>query len=82
MATWQLQEAKARLSKVLRAASSEGPQEITLRGEPVAVVVSRADYERLAGTPPGLVEFMQRSPLAGVNLRLDRDTSPTRPVKL
>jgi prevent-host-death family protein len=37
--TWQLQEAKNRLSEVIYAAQSLGPQTITRHGEPVAMVV-------------------------------------------
>jgi prevent-host-death family protein len=37
---WQLQEAKNRLSQVLDSALRDGPQTITLRGKPTAVLVS------------------------------------------
>lgn len=42
---WQLQEAKNRLSEVIRCATTEGPQEITVRGEPAVVVVSAEEWE-------------------------------------
>ena len=45
--TWQLQEAKAKLSELVRRARSEGPQTITVRGEPAVVVISIEEYERL-----------------------------------
>lgn len=48
---WQLQEAKNKLSEVVRRACDEGPQEITVRGEPAVVVVSAAEWAKLA--PPG-----------------------------
>ena len=38
--SWQLQEAKSRLSQVVDHALREGPQTITLRGKPAVVVVS------------------------------------------
>ena len=41
MRHWQMQEAKAKLSEVIKDAEREGPQEITLHGKPVAVVLSR-----------------------------------------
>jgi prevent-host-death family protein len=44
---WQLQEAKARLSALVKLADTEGPQEIAVRGETAAVLLSRADYDRL-----------------------------------
>ncbi len=83
MHTWQLQEAKSRLSEVVKNAEREGPQEITVHGRPVAVVLSRADYDRLAGTGESLVAFMRRSPLAGIeDIDFPRDTTPTRELSL
>lgn len=78
MATWQLQEAKARLSEVIKQATKEGPQTITMRGEPTAVVISRHEYERLAHPRESFVDFMRKSPLQGVNLELKREQTLTR----
>ena len=44
---WQLVEAKSKLSEVLSLAHTEGPQIITKRGVPDAVVLSVEDYEKL-----------------------------------
>lgn len=83
MHVWQMQEAKARLSEVVKCAESEGPQSITLHGQSVAVVVSRVMFERLTGNEHSLVEFMRRSPLYGADdLVLERDKSLTRKVPL
>lgn len=83
MHRWQMQEAKARLSEVVKEAQQDGPQEITLHGRPVAVVLSRAEYDRLAGTGESLVEFMRRSPLFGEeDVVFPRDQSLTREVTL
>jgi prevent-host-death family protein len=46
---WQLQEAKARLSRVVKDAQTKGPQIITVHGEEVAVVESMEDYRRRSG---------------------------------
>ena len=40
MQTWQIQTAKARFSELVKQAAEDGPQEITLHGKPVAVVLS------------------------------------------
>jgi prevent-host-death family protein len=78
-----MQEAKARLSEVVKLAESEGPQDITLHGRSVAVVLSRAAFERLSGNEYSLVEFMRQSPLYGLEeIEFDRDPSPTREVAL
>ena len=84
MHSWQIQDAKARLSEVVRDAEQEGPQEITHHGRSVAVLLSRAEYDRLAGTGSSLVEFMQRSPWYGEpgEIHIERDQSPTREVDL
>ncbi len=79
---WQLQEAKARLSELLRRARTEGPQEITVRGRPEAVVLSREDYEKLLAPRRGFLDFMRSSPLAGMELEIERDRSPARDVEL
>ena len=78
MRTWQLQEAKARLSEVIKQASKEGPQTITMRGEPTAVVISKDEYERLKRPRESFGEFMRKSPLYGVDLDLKRDRTLTR----
>ena len=83
MQTWQIQEAKARLSIVLRGAERDGPQEITNHGRSVAVLLSRADYDRLAGTSQSLVNFMRGSPLYGEeDLVIERNCSLTREIEL
>lgn len=61
--TWQVQEAKQRLSEVLRAAESGRPQVITRRGEDVAVVIDIASYRRLAGVQVELADFLRQGPV-------------------
>ena len=82
MRSWQLQEAKAKLSEVVKSSQSEGPQEISVRGEPAAVVLSKAEYDRLRRKKPSLLEFMQRSPLLGLELEFEREQSLSRDVRL
>ena len=82
MKKWQLQQAKARFSEVVRRAGAEGPQEITVRGKRAAVVLSAEDFERLNERKPRFVAFMRASPLRGVELELERDASPMREVEL
>jgi prevent-host-death family protein len=82
MQTWQLQDAKAHFSEVVKKASVEGPQNITLRGEPVAVIISKAEFDRLVKPKPSFVDFIRQSPLVKVKLNLKRDTSLTRDIDL
>jgi len=78
MGAWQLQEAKARLSEVIKKAAKEGPQSITVRGQPAAVVISSEEYQKLKRPRGSFVEFMRRSPLYGVELDLKREQTRTR----
>lgn len=83
MAKWQLQEAKNRLSEVVRKASDEGPQVITLRGDDAVVVVAAEEYARLTRKPKGsLVDFFRQSPLGEVTLDIARSVDTGRQVKL
>ncbi len=83
MQTWQMQTAKARFSDVVRSAKSEGPQDITIHGKSVAVVLSRELYDRLSGNTQSLVQFMQSSPLYGMeDLEFERDKSVVRDIDL
>ena len=82
MQTWQIQEAKAKMSELVKRAQ-EVPQNITVHVKSVAVVISRETYERLSQTQSNLVEFMRRSPLYGLeDVNLERDKSPARDVSL
>jgi prevent-host-death family protein len=55
---WQLQEAKARLSELVRRAVDEGPQHVSVRGEPAAVVLSEKEYRQLTSTRPSIVDHI------------------------
>ncbi len=76
--SWQLQEAKSKFSEVIDKALSEGPQVITRRGIESAVVLSFTDYRQLLLGRKKLSQFFQESPLAGVDIDLQRDNSPER----
>jgi prevent-host-death family protein len=83
MRAWQIQEAKTHLSELLRETEHAGPQAITWHGREVAVVVCKADYERLTGSGQSLLEFMRQSPLFGAHdIEFTRDTSVIRDVEL
>ena len=80
---WQLQEAKNRLSKVVRRAREEGPQVITLRSDEAVVMLDADEYRRLARRPKGsLVDFFRKSPLVGVELDLARSHDTGRDLEL
>lgn len=82
MKTWQLQEAKGKFSEVVKSAQSQGPQNITVHGEPVAVLISRRDYLKLIRPKPSFVELLRASPLVGSDLKITREQTAARKIKL
>jgi prevent-host-death family protein len=76
--SWQLQEAKNKLSRVVENAVNDGPQIITKRGVEVAIVISFADYQKMIVSRGKLSTFFRDSPLVGIELDLARDKSDAR----
>ena len=75
-ARWKLEDAKARFSELVRRATSEGPQTVTVRGREAAVVLSAEQYEKLRPRPVArlpLVEFLESLDLTGLDLTRERD---------
>lgn len=71
---WPMHKAKARWSELVESAQGQ-PQDITVHGKSVAVIMSRATFDRLSQAQETLVGFMQRSPLFGADdVGLGRDT--------
>ena len=78
--TWQLAEARNRLSEVVNRALEEGPQRITRRGDAV-VVISEAEYQLIVGERQSFAQYLCSGPsLEDVDLQ--RDDSPMRAVDL
>jgi len=82
MQTWQLQQAKSRLSEVVRLCVQEGPQVLTVRGKEEVVLLAKKEYELLIGSKPNLFEFMRHSPLKGLEIPLERERTKNRHVNL
>ncbi|MER9654026.1 type II toxin-antitoxin system Phd/YefM family antitoxin [Mesorhizobium sp. M0152] len=59
---WHLRDARNNLSKLVRQSREKGPQTITVRGKPSAVVLAVEDYERLIGAKPSLAEYLLSGP--------------------
>jgi prevent-host-death family protein len=76
--TWQLQDAKNKLSRVVENAVNEGPQIITKHGVEVAIVMSYAEYQKMIASRGKLSTFFQESPLVDIELDLARDKSEAR----
>jgi prevent-host-death family protein len=68
-AGWQVQEAKAMLSEVIKATAAK-PQIITVRGKETAVILSFGEYQKLVRPRQTLFDFIQSSPLRDLELEL------------
>jgi prevent-host-death family protein len=81
---WQLQEAKARFSEVVRRAKQEGPQHVTVHGREEVVVVGADEYRRLAGERRGqaLVDALRMSPHPSASIEPSRLRLRVRDVDL
>ena len=77
-----MQDAKARLSDVLRRAQTEGPQHVTVHGKETAVVLSEATFTRLQGRQNGraLIDALQACSLPDLDLETEPVRSPVRDV--
>jgi prevent-host-death family protein len=84
MKTWQVQEAKTHLSKLIERARNEGPQTITRHGKASAVVVSFEEYEALKkrqGGPDLIDVLFHRGPKFD-DFEIERDRDFGRDVDL
>lgn len=84
MSSWQLQDAKARFSAVVRQAETQGPQHISVHGRPAVVVLSQRDYRSLQAQArkPSFSALMRASPWVGLELDVTRQGDLTRTVRL
>ena len=81
---WPLQDAKAKLSQLIRAAAKE-PQTITRHGEEVGVLLSPQEYQRLMKLSgqkltKGLPRWWTEAPK--VNLEIPKRSGRMRKVEL
>jgi prevent-host-death family protein len=80
--TWALQDAKNRFSELVEQALHDGPQVVTRRGKETVVVLSVEAFHKLTAKPESLVAFLRNSPLAGIELDLERLPDYGREVTL
>ncbi len=81
MATWQVQDAKTRLSELIERAQSEGPQTITRHGSERAVVLSIEDYRALTAKKPDFKSYLLGGPKVD-DFEIERDQDLGREIDL
>jgi prevent-host-death family protein len=69
---WQLQDAKARLSEVIRV-TERSPQVITVHGRKTAVLVSFDVYRKITRPGASFFDAIRRLPYSDVELKLEWD---------
>ena len=80
---WQLEDAKARFSEVVRRARSEGPQRVSVRGRDAVVVIAADEFDRLQQPSADRLPFVAfMETLSGEGLDLTRDADVGRDVSL
>ena len=81
---WVLQDAKARISELVRKVRSEGPQHVTVHGRDEVVVIAAEEFRRLKGDKSGqaLINAIQASPHREVEIAPERHVMPVRSVTL
>ena len=80
---WKLEDAKSRLSEVVRLVSAEGPQLITVRGKEAAIVLDPETYRQLLPQreeQPSLADFLQGLDLSRIDI--EREDDPGREIVL
>lgn len=75
---WQIQEAKAQFSQLIREAEKKGYQVITKQGEPIAVLLSKQEFDKLTQSKDSLLDFFKSAPCQDVDLNIQRSKSVPR----
>lgn len=81
--TWSVQEAKARFSEMLDTCLKQGPQLVTKRGVEAAVLVPKAEWDRLQhAARPCLKELLLApQPRADIEVPPRRRLRRRRPIE-
>lgn len=79
---WQLQEAKACFSQLVKEVEEDGYHMITKNGYPVAMIISTIEFEKLQKTENTLLDFFREAPLPDIDLDISRDKDPGRETDL
>ena len=80
--SWQLQDAKAEFSTLVRRAIDGRPQVVSKHGKDVVVVLSYDGVLDAIEPRENLLDFFRSSPLVGVDLDLERQHGSLREVEL
>ena len=78
MRTWQVQEARQQFRQLFDDAHAKGPQRVARGGKGAVVVVSEAEWKRLAAGIPSFGELLASCPITRADLRPHRPARTAR----
>lgn len=79
---WQLQEAKAHFSELINEVEEGSYHTITKNGRPVAIVISKTEFEKTCQFKNSLLDFFRESPLSDLDLDIKRNKDFGRDIVL
>lgn len=81
---WKLEDAKARLSELVRKARNEGPQRVTVHGKAAVVVVASEQFDSLQAHAArrSLRDLLVSSPLRDLEFGGEGVQDPVREIEL
>jgi prevent-host-death family protein len=84
VASWKLEDAKARFSELVRRAQQDGPQQVTVRGRKAVTVIASDALEALSPSPEPFVSLydMMRSAVPIGDIDLTREPDYGRDIDL
>lgn len=79
---WQIQEAKAKFSQLIEDASEKGYQTITKKGEPVAVIISKKEFDTMTHPKTSFLSFFKAAPHQEIEFDIQRSQDLPRELDL
>lgn len=79
---WQIQEAKARFSELIQDATQRGYQTITKNGQPIAVMISKEEFDKMNQPALSLLDFFRSAPCQEIEMHIQRSKDLPRKVDL
>jgi antitoxin Phd len=80
--TWQIQEAKAKFSQLVNDANKKGYQTITRNDEPIAVIMSKKEFDRITQPKVSFLDFFKAAPHQEIELEIQRSQDLPREFDL
>ncbi|HSX12347.1 MAG TPA: type II toxin-antitoxin system Phd/YefM family antitoxin [Rhabdochlamydiaceae bacterium] len=77
-----MQEAKARFSELINEVERDGYHTITKNGHPVAMIISKKEFEKMKMPKNSLLDFFREAPLPDLDIDIKRNKDRGRDINL